>query len=70
MEIYSNDDKSSHIYIALANQEVRDTLHRHLLEQPELKLEEADKDVMTLQWQNGIVSNYDYLIYINRLVKT
>ncbi|RZB38733.1 protein FAN-like [Asbolus verrucosus] len=49
------------------NQKKRDDLYNKLLEQPALKLQELEQDVMTLQWQNGIISNYDYLLYINSL---
>lgn len=38
-----------------------------MLEQPSLKLTDLEQDVMTLQWQNGILSNYDYLLYLNSL---
>nr|XP_022903280.1 protein FAN-like [Onthophagus taurus] len=68
IEIYLHEsDKFSYIYIALSNQNERDTLYDLMLAQEELKLQEQDMDVMTLQWQNGVVSNYDYLLYINSL---
>ncbi|KRT79709.1 WD40 domain-containing protein [Oryctes borbonicus] len=38
-----------------------------MLAQTDLKLETTEKHEMMLKWQNGIVSNYDYLLYINSL---
>jgi hypothetical protein len=67
LEIYCSESSSNpHIYLSFRNQAQRDNLHDKLLKEPALKLEELDQDVMTLQWQNGIISNYDYLLYINR----
>lgn len=58
-----------HIYLAFRSQLDRDRFYANLLMQSELKLCEIEQDVMTLQWQNGFVSNYEYLLYINRWVK-
>ena len=33
--------------------------------QDTLVLEDIKEDNMTLQWQNGIISNFDYLMYLN-----
>lgn len=67
LEIYSNKDAiNPHIYLAFRNQTERDNLYKQLLQEPAFKLQELEQDVMTLQWQNGIISNYDYLLYINR----
>ncbi|XP_044266497.1 protein FAN-like isoform X1 [Tribolium madens] len=68
LEIYCSENSSNpHIYLSFRSQEKRDHLYENLLNQPVLKLEELDQDMMTLQWQNGIISNYDYLQYINSL---
>lgn len=53
--------------MAFRSQKERDKFFDNLLNQPELKLDEFEQDVITLQWQNGIISNYDYLLYINSL---
>lgn len=68
IEIYSSDNKSanSHIYLSFSNQSQRDQLHEKLLEQPELTLNNLEQNVITLQWQNGVISNYEYLLYVNR----
>nr|XP_023018434.1 protein FAN-like [Leptinotarsa decemlineata] len=67
LEIYSNANSTNHTYFSLRNQSLRDTLYEQLLQHPELKLNDIQQDVMTLQWQNGVISNYDYLLYINSL---
>ncbi|CAG9854526.1 unnamed protein product [Phyllotreta striolata] len=68
LEIYCNDNSPNpHVYFSFRNQQSRDELYNNLLKQSELKLTEMLQDTITLQWQNGIISNYDYLLYINSL---
>lgn len=68
LEIYCNDNSPTpHTYFSFRNQIARDELYDNLLKQPELKLNEIQQDIITLQWQNGIISNYDYLLYVNSL---
>lgn len=33
-----------------------------------VKITQTEPESMTLKWQNGIISNYDYLLYLNRYV--
>lgn len=68
IEIYFNESNSKHdhIYISLLNEKERNNLYDMILQQNELKLSNKDQDMMTLQWQNGVISNYEYLLYINR----
>ncbi|CAH0557856.1 unnamed protein product [Brassicogethes aeneus] len=68
LEIYCNDNSTNpHIYLSYRNRQDRDNFYEKIFEQPELKINEIGQDVMTLQWQNGIISNYEYLEYINSL---
>ncbi|XP_028128132.1 protein FAN [Diabrotica virgifera virgifera] len=68
LEIYCSDNSPNpHIYFSFRSQSLRDELYESLLSQKELKLDELQQDVITLQWQNGIISNYEYLLYINSL---
>ncbi|ERL95389.1 hypothetical protein D910_12653 [Dendroctonus ponderosae] len=69
IEIYSSDNKcaNSHIYLSFSSQGERDQLYEKLLEQPELTLNNLEQNVITLQWQNGVISNYEYLLYVNSL---
>lgn len=36
------------------------------MQQESVKINQAEPKSMTLKWQNGIISNYDYLLYLNR----
>lgn len=61
------DGKPEYLFLSLSNQEDRDNLYSNLLKQSQLSLETIPQNQMTMQWQNGIISNYDYLLYINSL---
>lgn len=55
----------SHIYLTFPSEKHRDRIYEILEQSPNVKLERQHVEEMTLQWQNGIVSNYDYLMYLN-----
>ncbi|XP_053985116.1 protein FAN-like [Hylaeus anthracinus] len=61
------ENKVEHLFISLRNQNDRDELYTNLLRQPAVSLERVPRDQMTMRWQNGSLSNYDYLLYINSL---
>lgn len=68
LEIYSSESCSNpHIYLSFYCQKKRDEIYNKILNMPKLKLNDIQQNVMTLQWQNGVISNYDYLCYINSL---
>lgn len=46
--------------------EIRDSIYDCLLNQSKVQMENHDRCIMTLKWQNGTLSNYDYLLYLNR----
>lgn len=54
-----------HIFLAFHSEEARDSLIELILIQPDVQLEDVSLDVMTNKWQNGDISNYDYLLYLN-----
>lgn len=58
--------KREHIYLGLHAPAERKNVLEKLLKHPFLHVEELEQDVLTLQWQNGIISNYDYLLHLNR----
>ncbi|XP_076638062.1 protein FAN [Colletes latitarsis] len=62
-----SENKVEHLFISLKNQNERDELYLNLLRQPAVSLERVPQDQMTMRWQNGSLSNYDYLLYINSL---
>nr|XP_033328034.1 protein FAN-like isoform X1 [Megalopta genalis] len=61
------ENKTEHLFISLNNQHDRDELYKSLLNQPAVSLERIPQDQMTMRWQSGSLSNYDYLLYINSL---
>ncbi|KOC66673.1 Protein FAN, partial [Habropoda laboriosa] len=61
------ENKVEHLFISLKSQNDRDELYTSLLNQAAVSLERVPQDQMTLRWQNGSLSNYDYLLYINSL---
>lgn len=68
MEIkWISDDKEKLLYISFNNQNDRDNFYSNTLNQNELNLQTTEPESMTLKWQNGIISNYDYLLYLNSL---
>ncbi|CAG9098190.1 unnamed protein product [Plutella xylostella] len=68
LELYSDEESMvPHIYLSFQSEHERDTLYNVIEKSPEASLERVHPEEMTLQWQNGIVSNYDYLIYLNCL---
>lgn len=66
LEIYSTEESSvPHIYLTFENEYERNRIYQILEESPHVSLEKVHVEEMTLQWQNGVVSNYDYLTYLN-----
>lgn len=59
-------EPSSQLYVTFKTTEIRDNLYNNLLNQSEVKIDKREKSIMTLKWQNGAISNYDYLLYLNR----
>ncbi|XP_068621017.1 protein FAN-like [Battus philenor] len=68
LEIYGEKESlMSHIYLTFPSEDQRDKIYEILEQSPNVKLERGHIEEMTLQWQNGVVSNYDYLLYLNCL---
>ncbi|KAM3964850.1 protein FAN [Aphomia sociella] len=68
LEIYSAEESSiPHIYLTFQSERDRDRIYNILENSPHVNLERVHSEEMTLQWQNGVVSNYDYLMYLNCL---
>jgi hypothetical protein len=67
LEIYcKNNSQVTHLYLSFKLEAERDALYHGLLNQSAVHLENTEQEMMTLQWQNGVLSNYDYLLYLNR----
>ncbi|XP_023289005.1 protein FAN isoform X2 [Orussus abietinus] len=65
--VRQNDSKTEYLFLSVKTQEDRDQLYDSLLKQVEVHLETIPQNQMTILWQNGSLSNYDYLLYINSL---
>ncbi|XP_042895637.1 protein FAN [Parasteatoda tepidariorum] len=68
LELYcSKNSPVQHLFLSFKTQSERDILYLKLVNEPAVKLEDRDQENMTLLWQNGAISNYDYLLYLNSL---
>ncbi|KAK2150210.1 hypothetical protein LSH36_418g02079 [Paralvinella palmiformis] len=68
VEIYCRAGSSlQHLYLSLRSETARNDLVRQVMEQQCLILDDTDQENMMLKWQNGLISNYDYLSYLNSL---
>lgn len=66
LEIFIKENGSSSNYLfVLESEKSRNELNRFLLDNCQNNLEDSDASNMTLKWQNGIISNYEYLMYVN-----
>lgn len=54
------------IYVSFRNPNECDEFYSRTMEQNCLKITQTEPESMTLKWQNGVISNYDYLLYLNR----
>lgn len=59
-------EHNKQMYLTFKSTEIRDSLYNNLLNQSKVKMENHERCIMTLKWQNGALSNYDYLLYLNR----
>lgn len=60
------DGNIAHLFLALKSAKERDDLYSGIMGQSLLKLDDLQQEAVTLQWQHGVLSNYDYLLYLNR----
>ncbi|XP_075213392.1 protein FAN-like [Lycorma delicatula] len=68
LEVYCREDcEVKYLYLVLNTQTERDKLYNEIMIQPSLELDESNQEKITLLWQNGVLSNYDYLLYLNSL---
>ncbi|XP_028392732.1 protein FAN-like isoform X2 [Dendronephthya gigantea] len=65
VEIFSEDQ--AHMLLVFPSQKDRDKFYDLVLQQPALELQDTGQENMTLKWQNGVISNFDYLMYLNSL---
>ncbi|XP_067052011.1 protein FAN-like isoform X3 [Acropora muricata] len=65
IEVFSTD--GSHMYLIFNSPDERDLFYKQIVQQPEVELEDTRQENMTLKWQNGAISNFEYLMYLNSL---
>jgi len=67
IELYCSDGSPvTHLYFTFVCSQKRDELYDALCAQSAVKLEDSQQEAIILQWQHGVISNYDYLLYLNR----
>ncbi|XP_054283298.1 protein FAN-like [Macrosteles quadrilineatus] len=62
---YHTHNGLQNLFLSFKKRSDREQFYSCLLSQPSLKLADLDRERMTLCWQNGLLSNYDYLLYLN-----
>lgn len=68
LELYFSDySVVQYLFLSFKSRIERDELYNTLVAQPALKLDDTGQENMTLLWQNGVISNYEYLLYLNSL---
>lgn len=59
--------ESKRLFLRFEARALRDSFYEALIQQAELNLQASDQGNMMLMWQNGALSNYDYLMYLNSM---
>ena len=68
LEIFVKDNTSVSNYLfVLDSEKSRNELNQFLLDHCKTNLEDSSPSNMTLKWQNGVISNYEYLMYVNNI---
>jgi len=65
LELLSSES-NRHLYLVFESEIVRDQVYDRIIEQEALSLDESAHENMLLKWQAGAISNFDYLLYLNR----
>ncbi|XP_078680116.1 protein FAN-like [Branchiostoma floridae x Branchiostoma belcheri] len=66
VEIFcSEDGLKSDLFLTLKDQVLRDQLYDSIVSQSDVSLVETGQENATLRWQSGVMSNFDYLMYLN-----
>ncbi|CAF4542343.1 unnamed protein product, partial [Rotaria sp. Silwood2] len=53
------------LYLVFANESICTTFYDLVLAEPSVRIDSTSFENMTLRWQQGTISNYDYLLYLN-----
>lgn len=63
---WHENEKDNTLYVSFRNSNERNEFYTAILAQQRVKITPTERESMTLKWQNGVISNYDYLLYLNR----
>ncbi|KAG4071183.1 hypothetical protein HA402_001173 [Bradysia odoriphaga] len=63
----SSNDKTDTLYVAFRNETDRNSFYEKTMAQDGVAIAKIKPETMTLKWQNGAISNYEYLLYLNSL---
>lgn len=58
------------LYVSFPTTESRDNFYEAITDQTDFKIEDTLFESMILKWQHSQISNYEYLLYLNRYVCT
>ena len=67
LEIFLRDEKRPHYFFVFDSVENRNKFYDTLCQFCSSSLEESNQSNMTLKWQSGVISNYEYLVYLNNI---
>lgn len=61
------EDDDQLLYVAFKFECDRDQFYSTMIHQEDYQVQVKPPESITLQWQNGVISNYDYLLHLNSL---
>ncbi|XP_059617028.1 protein FAN-like [Phlebotomus argentipes] len=64
---WRTSDKDDHLYVSFRRDSDREAFYEATKRQKEFTYTDPEPESMILKWQNGLISNYDYLLYLNSL---
>ncbi|KAJ1521516.1 hypothetical protein ONE63_003179 [Megalurothrips usitatus] len=67
LEVHCRDGSVPHLFLSLKTAKERDDLFDGIMSQSNVKLDDLQQEAVTLQWQHGVLTNFEYLTYLNSL---
>ncbi|XP_055682050.1 protein FAN-like [Lutzomyia longipalpis] len=64
---WRNQERDEHLYVSFRRESDRESFYDVTRKQNEFSYTDPEPESMILKWQNGLISNYDYLLYLNSL---
>ncbi|XP_055712344.1 protein FAN-like [Phlebotomus papatasi] len=63
---WKTHEKTDQLYVSFRRDSDREAFYEATRKQEEFTYTDPEPESMILKWQNGLISNYDYLLYLNR----